>query len=549
MKADYILKNGKFYTCNASAPWADAVAIRDGKFVYVGNRAGIAQYEGKSIDLGGKMVLPGLVDAHTHIGLSAMMGDEDDMPMYHCKSKQEVLDKLRTYVKNHPFRIYYAMFIGDAEALEPDGLRKEEIDQIVKRRPVILMENECHSAWLNSGALKYLKVRNDTPDLAPGYSYYERDERGQLTGCIKEMTMLPILKLSGNLKKEELASGMAKLIDYQSRHGVTAVYDAGSFLHEEKIYGILKEMDEKGQLPMRFEATHIINLPSLVDGAIEEFKRLKAKYETTNIKFKTMKMMLDGTLRIHTAKQCTPYCNKDTFGGTLIPEEKLYAFICDLNRKKIDFHVHTVGEGAVKMVLDCVERVIREEGKLDILVTTAHMETLREEDIPRFKQLGIAADFTPRHGGICHSDIDHMIALLGEERAYHTLRAKSVVDSGAMVTFSSDEVSLHDLGCWSPFWGMEVGNTRQEIRWGGKEAKVYPPESERLPLEDLIKGYSITPAQVLRLDEPMGSIETGKDADLVILEENLFEMDIYKVHDILPTAVMFKGTVVSGKLG
>jgi len=223
----------------------------------------------------------------------------------------------------------------------------------------------------------------------------------------------------------------------------------------------------------------------------------------------------------------------------------LYDFIKKLNEEKIDFHVHTVGEGAVKMVLDCVERLIDETGSLDIFVTTAHVETLRDEDVVRFRELGVAADFTPSwHGGSCHADMAHMTALLGEKRARNTLRAKSVVDTGAMVTFSSDEVSLHELDCWSPFWGMEVGHTRQEIRDGGKDAPVYPPAEECLTLEDLIKGYTLTPAKVLRLDHEMGSIEAGKDADLVILDEDLFSIDPYEIHNIIPQTVMMKGNVM-----
>lgn len=545
MKAEYILTNGKFYTGNSSAPWADTAVVADGKFKYVGAAADAAEYQGETVDLGGRLVLPGLTDAHAHIGLSVMMGDDDDMPMYNCKSKEEVLEKLRAMVKAKPFSLYYVMFFGQAEALGPEGLHKSEIDKIVKHRPVILMEEECHSAWLNSGALKFLKVNENTPDLAPGYSYYERDEEGKLTGCIKEMTMLPILSMTGKIPEAKMKEGILKIVDFLSGRGVTSVFDAGCFMDEEKIYRIMKKIDEEGLLPLRLEATHIINVPSLVDGAVAEFKRLKALYETENIKFKTMKMMLDGTLRIHTAKQCTPYADADTTGGTLIPEERLYQFIKELDEEAIDFHVHTVGEGAVKMVMDCTERLIKEKGSKQIHITVAHVETLRDEDVARFKELDITADFTPHwFGGIDYTGVEAMTRLLGEKRALNCQRAKTVVDAGGRVTFSSDEVSMHSLDRWSPFTGMEIGHTRQEIR-DGKDAIVYPPAEERLPLEALVKGYTSASAEVLRLDHETGTIEAGKDADLVVLDENLFDMDKYQIHNIVPAAVMFKGRLVS----
>ncbi|MBQ9060803.1 MAG: amidohydrolase [Firmicutes bacterium] len=546
MIADQIYVNGKFYTSDEDCPAAEAVAVKAGKFLAVGSNEEIELLSGSGtqrFDLQGRFVLPGLVDAHTHIGLSAMMGDDDDVPMYDCKSKEEVLETLRREVRKHPLRPYYVMFFGQAEALEPGGLRKEEIDAVVRHRPVVLMEYECHSAWLNSGALRFLKIREDSPDIAPGCSVYERDEEGRLTGCIKEMCLLPILDLSGNLSRKALRRGMQKLVNYLLSCGVTTVYDAGSFLHEEKVYQVLKEMDEEGDLPLRFEATHIINLPTLLPGAIEEFKRLKSLYETDHIRFNTMKMMLDGTLRIHTARQVSPYNDTGTWGGTLIPEEDLCQFIRALNQEKIDFHVHTVGEGAVKMVMDCVERLRNEiGGPLDIFVTAAHIETLRDEDISRFKELGIVADFTPSwHGGCCHTDPEHMTRLLGAYRGTHTLRAKSVVDTGALVTFSSDEVSLHEMDRWNPFLGMEVGHTRQEVKDGGKDAPVYPPIMERLALQDLIRGYTITPARVLRLDDRMGSITPGKDADMVVLRQDLFEMDPYEIHNVVPEWVVLRG--------
>lgn len=544
--ADFIIDNALIYTSDEKNKWAQALAVNDGVLTFVGSSEEASKYRSEDTvyyDMNGKMILPGLIDAHTHIGLSVMMGGEDDTPMYDCKSKQEVLDKLKKYVRSHPFKMFYMMYFGQAEALGEEGLNYKEIDAIVKHRPVILMENESHSGWLNSGALKAFKMTKNTPDPSPGYSYHEKDENGELTGCVKEMALLPMLELSGNVSKKEMHDGIAKLVDYLVSHGVTAIYDAGNFIKEDEFYTILADMDRKGEIPIRVEGTHIINLPQKLDNAIEEFKRLKATYTTEHIKFKTMKMMLDGTQRIHTAKMIEPYADCDSTGGTLIPEDKLYQFILDLNAEKIDFHLHTVGEGAIRMVLDCVEKAVKELGKpLDIIITCAHVEVLHPDDVKRFKELNVTADFTPSwHGGACASDIDGMIKLLGEKRAYNTLQARSVVDTGARVTFSSDEVSLHELECWSPFYGMETGHTRQDIAKGGKDAPVFPSEDESLSLESLVKGYTIAVAEALRLDDKIGSIKAGKDANLIVLDKNLFEVDKYEIHNIVPEKVMIGG--------
>ena len=183
-----IVTNAKVYTQNDEMPKAEAFAVEDGKF-----RQWAADHEKtmEELDLGGKFIMPGIIDSHTHIAMSAFMGgddDDDEFPMYDCKSKAEILEKLKDLVKKHPFRVFYAMFYGQIEALADDPLTRDDLDKIVRFRPVVLMESECHSAFLNSAALRYFKIREDTPDIAPGLSRYDRDENGRLTGFITEMT-------------------------------------------------------------------------------------------------------------------------------------------------------------------------------------------------------------------------------------------------------------------------------------------------------------------------------------------------------------------------
>jgi predicted amidohydrolase YtcJ len=147
-----------------------------------------------------------------------------------------------------------------------------------------------------------------------------------------------------------------------------------------------------------------------------------------------------------------------------------------------------------------------------------------------------------------------MQRLLGQERGLCTLQSRSVFDTGAVVSFSSDEVELHNLNRWSPFWGMEVGMTRQDPDFGepledgapdGRTAPIYPPVDERLTLSQLIKGYTINGAKQLGIDDRLGSIETGKDADFLVLSENLFEVDPYRLHEVVPERVYIKGKVQS----
>ena len=196
-------------------------------------------------------------------------------------------------------------------------------------------------------------------------------------------------------------------------------------------------------------------------------------------------------------------------------------------------------------------------------MTCAHDEVLRPEDVDRFRELGIVANFTPSwNGGNCGSEPENMQKLLGPERGLRTLQSRTVFDTGAVVSFSSDEVELHNLDRWSPFWGMEVGMTRQDPDFGGvvydeqadgtmaerkdgSTAPVYPPEDEKMTLEQLIEGYTINGAKQLGIDDRVGSIETGKEADFLVLSENLFETDPYRLHDVVPERVYIKGKLQS----
>lgn len=168
----------------------------------------------------------------------------------------------------------------------------------------------------------------------------------------------------------------------------------------------------------------------------------------------------------------------------------------------------------------------------------------------RFRELGITANFTPHwHGGNDYGTAEQNAKLLGARRAKNLFRAKSTMDSGANVTFSSDEVTLQLLDRWNPFLGIEIGHTRQEVTKGGRSAEVFPPLSERLSIEDLIKGYTICGARALRLNDSIGSIEADKSADFMVLDEDLFSMDPYRIHNVVPRAVVMRGKCVKGDLG
>jgi hypothetical protein len=185
-------------------------------------------------------------------------------------------------------------------------------------------------------------------------------------------------------------------------------------------------------------------------------------------------------------------------------------------------------------------------GRLNTRVTLCHLELLDPADIPRFKALGVVANATPHWNGGYFQGADRW---LGIERYNRMYRVQPLLDSGATVTFSSD---ITDDVEWKteradPYVGMQIAHTRQEIEIG-PHGPVRPPESERLRLEDLVRGYTLNGAIQLRRDREQGSIEVGKSADLVMLNKNLFEVGSYDIHTVAPDAVLMEGQVVFGRL-
>ncbi|MGI9261610.1 MAG: amidohydrolase family protein, partial [Woeseiaceae bacterium] len=236
----------------------------------------------------------------------------------------------------------------------------------------------------------------------------------------------------------------------------------------------------------------------------------------------------------------------DYVSDTTLSVEELKNFLIELHEAQLDLHVHVIGNLATKRVLDAVEQARAEVGN-DFYprVSLGHLQTVDPGDWPRFRELGVSANFTPWWSGVM--DPDPMGAGLYEEHDRAQFRAKAIADAGGNVTFSSDTWNLRNL---SPYLGMQVGHTRQFPReWltpGQDPDAILHPEAEMMPIDLLIQGYTLNGAYQLRMEDSIGSIETGKAADLVILGDDLFDIDRYAIHKIQPDAVVMDGELMNG---
>jgi predicted amidohydrolase YtcJ len=546
--ADLVLTGARAYTVDPARPWAEALAIADGRFVYVGDEAGAKAWIGPRTirhDVGGRVLLPGLVDSHTHPGLVASSADFFLLP--ETLDRQALVAAVATQAAENPRKVLLVGGYWPIAAFSREGPRKEDLDRVVPDRPVILFDDSGHSQWLNSAALRMMGVGRDTPDPVPGLSFFVRGADGEPTGWAKESAIQPFLARTGFrtvVDENELAAFLGYLVS----KGVTLLFDAGNGVNDEAVYSAVARLEREGRLPLRYEGCVHVTLPDQVDGAIARLRDLRRRFQGRRLRFNTVKIHFDGVSEIGTSSVLEPFLDDPrNHGGTVIDGERLRDFILELHREGVDLHLHTVGDAASRTALDAVEAArAAVGGELATRVTLCHLELLDPADVPRFRALGVVANTTPHWNGGYFRGADRW---LGRERYERMYRVKPLLDAGAVVTFSSD---ITDHVEWKtdradPFLGMQIGRTRQEVE-GGPDAPVRPPASERLRLEDLLRGYTLNGAFQLRRDAELGSIEVGKSADLVVLDKDLFGVGPYHIHEVAPAAVLIEGRVVFGAL-
>ena len=273
MTADQIIKNAKIFTSDKANPQATALVVKDGKFVYVGDEAGLSAFEGEVTDLGGKFVLPGIIDSHVHVTTGTGFEYVDLGVLVLCPTKQECLDFMADYIQKNPGLKRYR-FALEKSALNGDNITKEDLDAICQGQELVVLEIGCHSNWVNSKVLAAHGITDETPDPVPELAYFVRKD-GHLTGESYETASWPFLfdELRKSLTDEQIRTALSRWIDFSKEYGVSAVFDAGFPEHndiQERIYAQLRNFDKEGKLPIYVDGCYVLTQPAkLKHGAPE----------------------------------------------------------------------------------------------------------------------------------------------------------------------------------------------------------------------------------------------------------------------------------------
>ena len=557
-----ILINGKIYTENKLQPWAEAVAI-DGKyFACVGTTKEVRAYakfhwgeEFETVDLGGKTVLPGLIEGHTH---PAMMSKT--AWVLHGKETQnedEMYEDIRKFAALYPKekRPYFVYCRYQNEWYGPEGPNNKRLNEIISDRPARIEDNGGHGCMYNDVALEMLKDENGVPFNASPIAkpMFVKDKDGRYTGWAQQ-AMLPsdvgIYEKCGFKYPEAMSDEMsAEFLDTFRHYGITVCMDGATEREGDLAY--LREKDLKGELNMHYEATCV--LPNMSDKAIdmtiEKVRDWQKRFTTDHIRCNIVKYFVDGSIEFGDVLTTAPFSDDPegkNCGFTHCSTEEMTKLIVRLNKERLDLHVHTVCDGAVRLMCDAVEAAQKICGDdWCIYVTVAHCELIHPDDIHRIHQLGMFMDTTPQWSG---DRAGAYITRLGFDR-YKTMHDYTkIIADGEHVGFSSDVIEATEAFYLNPFVGMQIGMTRNNpfnndefdcdryFEDGGR-----PPKSGRLTLEQMIHGYAYTNALRMRLDHRLGSIETGKDANLIVLKDDIFSMPANKIMGIETECTYFEG--------
>jgi hypothetical protein len=533
--ADILIVHGKIYTADEKHPWADTVAIRQGKIEAVGTEQVVGRLRGigtKIIDAGGKLILPGFTDCHVHfLDGSLSLGQ---INLEGATNVADIQKRLRAYAAQHPGDDWilgrgwdYAMF--GAAAL-PD---KKYLDEIFLNRPVFLEGYDAHTYWANSKALSLAAITKDTPDPLNGVIVRDPQTHDP-TGALKESAGDLVRKVIPKPTRVQKLQALRAGIHWANQNGITRVHSAGGDFEQ---LALLDELRQTKQLTVRFYIAYFQDPPELRKQDIAAIEDARKKYHDDWLDVGAVKFIIDGVVESHTAAFLAPYSDDPSTKGKLFWDpEKYRAAVTDLDKRNLQIFTHAIGDSAIRTALDTYEAAQDKNHSKDHRPRIEHIESIDPADIPRFGKLGVIASMQPLHSYPNADTLTVWAGNIGPERASHAWLWKSIAQDGGHYAFGSDwpVVTLN------PFEGIQTAVTRQTS--DGQPPQGFVP-SQRLTISQAIEGYTSGAAYAGRREKTEGSIEQGKVADIIILNQNLFDIDPLHIG-----ATKVLTTIVGGKI-
>ncbi|HXF48518.1 MAG TPA: amidohydrolase [Verrucomicrobiae bacterium] len=530
--ADLVFQNGKVVTVDDTQPRAEAAAVAGNKIVFVGSNSDVEKWVGPKtevIDLQGKLLLPGFNDAHCHLlngGFQLIR-----VNLLGVKTLEEIQEKVREAVQRAP-KGAWVQGRGWDQTLFNNGAwpTKEMLDDVAPNTPVYLRRVDGHSSWVNSAALKLANITKETPNPAGGE--IARDETGQPTGVLKENATELVTRVIPKPSPAELRQAIEKGLEEARKFGVTSLQEESEGTYPGVI-SVYKELLNEGGLTARISTW----IPLDSAKYPERLAKLRNVFPTYSsiLRLGILKGYIDGSMGSRTALLFRPYSDDSTTNGIAqYTQKELERLVFTADSMGFQIGIHAIGDSGNFVALLAYSQAILQNQPRERRHRIEHCQLVRLQDIPAFKELGIIASMQPTH---CTSDMRWAEARAGKERCKGAYVWRSFLNAGVSLAFGTDWV-VEPL---NPMGGLYAAVTRQDLETGQPEGGWFP--EQRLTMEEAVRAYTLGSAYADFREKELGSITTGKLADLVVLDKDIFSIP---PREVLATSVVM--TVMDGKV-
>lgn len=538
MKADVLLKSNAIFDGKKYIPEGGCIAVKSDRIIGVGSLDQEKCFTGsgtKIIDMGEKLIMPGFHDNHNHIYLSMIFSSS--VFLGDAKSEKEAAELLKEKTlenDNSEWILGYGWHQAKWDNQVPPTYKS--LDRYYPDKPVFLMHETGHAAWVNSVTLQRYGITKDTKD--PKNGRFVRDEHGNPTGFILEDAYVPIASDAFMLEKSAEKKALRDYLKKAAEFGLTSIddmfYIMGLELGNPDLY---REFEENGELSLR------INFYKKITRDIDKLKFFK-QYRTPKVYFQGCKMFMDGVASTYTAFMVDSYKTRKCFyGEPFHSEEDVLEMMKAMDSGDYKMRIHAVGDGSVRRVLNAYERLVEERDVKDRRHCIEHIEIIHPNDIDRFDKLGIIPSLQPNHMAITeHLKDNPFLSFLGKEREPYYWIGKTLIDSCKMVTYGTD----YPISEQNPM--LVVFRAINRVMNDMEPAGGWNPQ-EKVSLETALRNYTYNGAYSNFHEKELGSLEVGKYADIICLGKNPFREEKLSIKDIKNFMTMVAGEIVfeSGK--
>ncbi len=543
--ADTVLHNGGIYTVDASNPWAQAIAIREGKIAAVGADSDLKALIGSDtrvVDLKGKMVMPGINDVHVH----PILGGRADLFECHflpTLTLEEVLAVVRAdarkakpgaWIVGGSWGSNFTSTLASLETLRA-------LDEASEGHPVVLRDDSVHNRWVNSRALELAGIDASTPDPHDGVIVRDEASRAPV-GLLFESAVAAVeraAEVANPYSLESNISAVARAVEILNSFGVTGLQDAAV---SGAVLSAYNHLDAQGKLSAWVVGSMMAERAGFLNDLVgDELIDQREKFASPHVRPSYVKIFLDGVPMSRTSAFIKPYIADKAHGccfrgATTKTLPELARLIAKQEARGLAVKIHCAGDGAVRTALDAIDVVRSFKGATPLTHQIAHAGFVDPADLRRFKELNVVADLSPILW-YPNQIIDGIEQAVGDRvREYWPNR--NLLEAGALIATGTDWPVIPNPDPWS---GLEGLITRRNPD-GKFDGALWPEQALDLPAA--IAAYTVNPARAMGMENVTGSLAVGKSADLIVLDRNLFEIEPNDIADTKVTTTFFEGRAV-----